>query len=115
MDRFIDQLEIQKGAVDPRSVREFAFYLRDDAHLRASFEWFRAFPQDVKDSTVNKQTKLTMPVLAIGASGSLGGSVETQVDQYATNVTGKVIAQSGHWIYEEHPQQMTKVLLTFLR
>jgi pimeloyl-ACP methyl ester carboxylesterase len=115
VDRFIDQLEIQKGAVDARSVNEFASYLRDDAHLKASFEWFRALPQDVKDNAVNKQTKLTMPVLAVGASGSLGGSIETQVDQYATNVTGKVIADSGHWIYEEHPQQMTRVLLTFLR
>ncbi|WP_250033738.1 alpha/beta fold hydrolase [Paractinoplanes maris] len=115
VDGFIDQLEIQKGGVDDRSVREFASYLRDDAHLAASFAWFRAFPRDVKDNAVNKRTKLTMPVLAVGASGSLGKSLETQVGQYATNVTGKVIADSGHWIYEEHPQQMTRVLLTFLR
>ncbi|SNY64129.1 alpha/beta fold hydrolase [Paractinoplanes atraurantiacus] len=115
VDRFIDQLEIRKGAVDARSVKEFASYLRDDAHLKASFEWFRAFPKDVKDSEVNKKTKLTMPVLAIGASGSLGETIETQVSQYATRVTGKVIANSGHWIYEEHPRQMTQVLLTFLR
>ncbi|MEV4347676.1 alpha/beta hydrolase [Actinoplanes sp. NPDC049596] len=115
VDRFIDQLEIRKGAVDPRSVKEFASYLRDDAHLRASFEWFRAFPKDVKDTEASKKTKLTMPVLAVGASGSLGGTLETQVDQYATHVTGKVIANSGHWIYEEHPRQMTQILLTFLR
>jgi pimeloyl-ACP methyl ester carboxylesterase len=115
VDRFIDQLEIRKGAVDARGVDEFASYLRDDAHLRASFEWFRAFAQDVKDSAVNRRTKLTMPVLAVGASGSLGESIETQVGRYATNVTGKVIADSGHWIYEEHPQQMTRVLLAFLR
>lgn len=115
VDGFIDQLEIQKGAVDRRSISEFATALRDDAHLRASFEWFRAFPKDVRDSEVDQRTKLTMPVLAIGASGSLGGAIETQVDGYATNVTGAVIADSGHWIYEEHPAQMTRMLLTFLR
>jgi pimeloyl-ACP methyl ester carboxylesterase len=34
---------------------------------------------------------------------------------YATHVTGMVIKNSGHWIYEEHPAQMTQSLLNFLQ
>jgi pimeloyl-ACP methyl ester carboxylesterase len=56
-----------------------------------------------------------MPVLAIGAQHSLGDSVSQQVSQYATNVTGMVIQDSGHWIYEEHPEEMTQILLNFLQ
>jgi pimeloyl-ACP methyl ester carboxylesterase len=112
---FTDALEVRKDGVGPVEVREFAAYLRDDAHLRASFEWFRAFPQDIADNAVYGQTKLRMPVLAIGARGSLKEFVPTQVAQYATNVTGKVIEGSGHWIYEERPAETTKLLIDFLR
>ncbi|MEU4165510.1 hypothetical protein AB0F46_01310 [Streptomyces sp. NPDC026665] len=47
--------------------------------------------------------------------GSLGGFVPDQVQQYATHVTGAVIQDSGHWIYEEHPAETTSLLLTFLK
>jgi pimeloyl-ACP methyl ester carboxylesterase len=62
-----------------------------------------------------RQAKLTMPVLAIGASASLGSLEATQVREYATNVTGTVIQDSGHWIYEEHPAELTRILVQFLR
>jgi pimeloyl-ACP methyl ester carboxylesterase len=115
VDRFIDSLEVHKGAVGPPQVQEYASHLRDPAHLRASFEWFRAFPQDVKDNAEYSKTKLPMPVLAIGAQGSLGDVVPDQVRRYATDVTGVVIADSGHWIYEEQPQQMLDRLRQFLQ
>ena len=114
-DRFIDQFEFVKGAVTPDEVKVYAGYLQDRPHLEASFDWFRTFPQDIKDTAVNQQTKLTMPVLAIGAQHSLGDFVPQQVDNYATNVTGMVIQYSGHWIYEEQPAEMTQVLLDFLQ
>jgi pimeloyl-ACP methyl ester carboxylesterase len=62
----------------------------------------------------DQQTKLSMPVLAIGASDSLGSLEATQVRQYASNVTGVVIPDSGHRIYEEHPAELTRILLQFL-
>ncbi|MEU6256223.1 hypothetical protein [Streptomyces sp. NPDC047043] len=55
-----------------------------------------------------------MPVLANGASGSLGSSVAKQVRHYATQVTPAVVRDSGHWIYEERPEDMTDMLLHFL-
>jgi len=56
-----------------------------------------------------------MPVLAIGASASVGSEETAQVRQCATNVTGVVIPDSGHWIYEEHAAELTRILLQFLR
>jgi pimeloyl-ACP methyl ester carboxylesterase len=112
---FIDQFEFVKGAVTPADVQTYASFLRNPAHLEASFDWFRTFPQDIKDDAVDQKTKLTMPVLAIGADHSLGASEASQVRQYATNVTGMVIHNSGHWIYEEHPAEMTQILLKFLQ
>ncbi|GII53481.1 hypothetical protein Pth03_18700 [Planotetraspora thailandica] len=113
--KFIENLEVQKGAVTSDDVSVFAGYLRDKAHLEASLAWFRTLPQDMADNAVYRKHKLTMPVLAIGASGSLGSFVPDQVKRYAKNVTGFVVPDSGHWIYEEHPDEMTQRLLTFLK
>ncbi|MEV0161946.1 alpha/beta fold hydrolase [Nonomuraea fuscirosea] len=115
VERFVDSLEVKKNGVSDKQVREYARYLRDDAHLRASFAWFRALPKDVADNRANRAKKLTMPVLAIGARGSLGDSVPTQVRKYAGHVTGIVIEDSGHWIFEEQPEQLTRTLLRFLK
>ncbi|MFD6550859.1 alpha/beta fold hydrolase [Streptomyces sp. NPDC058398] len=111
---FVDSLEVRKGSVTDDDTAVFAEALKDPAHLSASFKWFRTFPQDVEDNAVNRRTKLTMPVLAIGASGSLGEAVPDQVRRYAKRVTGVVVPDSGHWIYEEHPVKTTALLLSFL-
>lgn len=113
VDGFTDSLEVQKDGIGPAQVGEFAKYLRDAAHLRAAFEWFRAFPEDIADNASYRKTMLTMPVLAIGASNSLGDQVAAQARSYATDVTCAVIADSGHWIYEEHTAELTRRLLAF--
>jgi pimeloyl-ACP methyl ester carboxylesterase len=114
VERFTDTLEFHKDGVGPAEVREFARHLRDPAHLRASFEYFRALPQDVAANAVNIKTPLAMPVLAIGARGSLAELEATQVRRYATDVTGTVVEDSGHWIYEERPAYTAELLLDFL-
>ncbi|KAA9376483.1 alpha/beta hydrolase [Microbispora cellulosiformans] len=114
--RFIGLLAVHKDrAAEAGAVREYAGHLSDDRRLRASFEWFRALDRDVADNRKLAKHKLPMPVLALGADHSLGRFVPDQVREYAENVQGKVVADSGHWIFEEHPAEMTRVLLQFLR
>jgi pimeloyl-ACP methyl ester carboxylesterase len=52
-----------------------------------------------------------MPVLAIGGDHSYGAAMKTEVEAIASNVQGTVIANSGHWIMEEQPQQATDTRL----
>ncbi|MFF3562017.1 alpha/beta fold hydrolase [Streptomyces sp. NPDC002574] len=111
---FIGGFEGVPGAVSPADIRVFAHYLRDPAHLAASLDWFRVFPQDIRDNAQFRKTPLPMPVLAIGASGSLGDAEGEQVASYASDVTGVTVPDSGHWIYEEHPEELTAMLLGFL-
>lgn len=111
---FMRGIAVHKDALTPDDLRVFASYLRDRAHLEASFAWFRTFPQDIADNARFRKKPLPMPVLAIGADGSLGSSVARQVRHYATHVTPAVVPDSGHWIYEEHPKETTDMLLRFL-
>jgi pimeloyl-ACP methyl ester carboxylesterase len=115
VERFIDALAVRKGHVDSDAVAEYAHHLRDAAHLRASFEYFRAIRQDVDDNAGYAETKLTMPVLAVGAAGSLGASVADQLGHYAVAVRRVVVDDCGHWLFEERPDEVATQVLEFLR
>jgi pimeloyl-ACP methyl ester carboxylesterase len=115
VSRFIPSIEVVKGAITACEMAVYAHDLELPGHLRASIEWFATLPQDISNDAIYGKTKLTMPVLAIGASASLGSYEAAQVREYATNVTGVVIPDSGHWIYEEHPAELTRILLQFLQ
>jgi pimeloyl-ACP methyl ester carboxylesterase len=115
IDRFTASLAVQPDGVGQDGIREYARCLRDEAHLRASFEYFRALAQDVADNAEYGKTKLPMPVLALGAEGSFGDAVAAQVAQYATDVSAGVVEQSGHWLFEEQPAELARRVLEFLR
>ncbi|MGZ4313989.1 MAG: hypothetical protein ACXVR1_17985 [Solirubrobacteraceae bacterium] len=68
---------------------------------------------DVAETVHHRYNPLIMPVLAIGAEGTLGQMVHDQVVRYATDVTGH-IAPTGHWVAEEDPDYLTARLLTLL-
>ena len=102
-----------KGGVDEQAIAEYAAQLRQPGHTRASFEYFRALHADVAETIHHRDTPLSIPVLAIGAEGTLGQMVHDQVVRYATDVTGH-IAPTGHWVAEEDPAYLTARLLTFL-
>jgi pimeloyl-ACP methyl ester carboxylesterase len=107
-------LEVVKGALTQCDLAIYTRNLEQPGHMQATINWFATFPQDIKNDAAYQKTKLTMPVMAIGASNSLGSSVPNQVRRYAANVTSVVFPDSGHWIYEEHPAQSAKLLLGFL-
>jgi pimeloyl-ACP methyl ester carboxylesterase len=111
----IPVLEVVKNSITSCDLALFTHYLEQPGHLQATIDWFSTFSQDIMNDATYQKTKLTMPVMAIGGSASLGSTVATQVRNYATNVTGVVIPDTGHWLYEERPAEMTSLLLQFLK
>jgi uncharacterized RmlC-like cupin family protein len=56
-----------------------------------------------------------MPILAIGAEKSFGTAMADQMRFVALDVTGSVIANSGHWLMEEQPVATVDAISAFLR
>jgi pimeloyl-ACP methyl ester carboxylesterase len=88
--------------------------------MRAGVEYYRAFPQDAIQNMNYSKTKLTMPVLALGAGyiPTLGGNITMPTIVYgmqtlAQNATGIKVPNSGHWIPEERPDLVIKLLDNF--
>jgi pimeloyl-ACP methyl ester carboxylesterase len=78
------------------------------------------FPQDAIQNQNYSKTKLTMPVLAVGGGNSaVGGpnvamsSVVYGMKILAQNVQGIIVPNSGHWIAEEQPVFLVKLLNHF--
>src|SRR5713226_7807268 len=82
--------------------------------MTAGWAYFAAFPETAKDFAQLAQTKLTMPVLAIGGEKSLGEALAQQMKLAASDVTVVVLKDTGHWVLEERPKETTDALVKFL-
>lgn len=82
--------------------------------MHAGWEYFVSFPQAAKDFAQLSQTKLTMPVLAIGGEKANGTVLGDQMKLVVTDATVLVLKNTGHWVLEENPKETTDALLKFL-
>jgi pimeloyl-ACP methyl ester carboxylesterase len=94
-------------------LRRYARNLKEPARLAAHLGYFRAFATDVTALADERSTPLPMPVLAIGADRSLGSFVPTQAARYATQVKPYVFENTSHWIPEERPEALSRMLVDF--
>ncbi|MCK6210093.1 alpha/beta hydrolase [Georgenia sp. EYE_87] len=77
--------------------------------------WYRAFPDDAEDNRGRLELgKLTLPVLAVGGRARWGSQMESIMREFALDVTGAVIEDCGHWVPEEQPEELARVLKAFL-
>jgi len=114
LDRFWNELSANPKAIEEATRRHYAaLYARPKA-MHDSFEQFGAFAQDAVDNKALAATKLTMPILAVGAEKSFGTAQAEVLRFVATNVEGAIVPGSGHWVMEENPKATTKLVLDFL-
>jgi pimeloyl-ACP methyl ester carboxylesterase len=86
----------------------------DPEALRGSFELYRALDVDFAQSEQRKSRRLTMPVLVIGGTASIGDQVAEAMKLVADDVQSVIIDGSGHWIAEEAPEEFLAALRDFL-
>ena len=80
----------------------------------AGFEHFKNFERDAKDFAELGAKPLPMPVLVLGGEKSGGEFLIAQTKLVASNVQGKIISGSGHWLMDEALQATIPALTTFL-
>jgi pimeloyl-ACP methyl ester carboxylesterase/quercetin dioxygenase-like cupin family protein len=113
-DRIWDDFSADPSKPDA-ATRDFytASYARPGG-MRAGFAQFVAFAQDAKDNQIFQQTKLSMPVLAVGGEKSFGALQAEIMRHVATNVQQAVITGAGHWLMEEKPVETVALVRAFL-
>jgi pimeloyl-ACP methyl ester carboxylesterase len=117
---FYRNLAYNPSAITQTDINEFVSHYSAPGGMHAGFEYYRAFPQDAIQNMNYSKTKLTMPVLALGAGyiPTFGGNITMPTIVYgmqilAQNATGIIIPNSGHWIPEERPDFVLDQLSKF--
>ena len=82
--------------------------------MRAGWAYFVSFQKAADDFARLAQTKLTMPVLAIGGEKANGDLLGRQMKLVATDAKMVVLKQTGHWVLEEQPKETMEALTSFL-
>ena len=101
-------------SLSERDRKAYAEAYARPGRMRAGWAYFVSFPQAAKDFAQMSQTKLDMPVLAIGGEKSLGEVLGQQMKLVASDVTVVVLKNTGHWVLEENPKETTEALVKFL-
>jgi pimeloyl-ACP methyl ester carboxylesterase len=115
-DFFYDALSATRAGVSP-SAREtyVGAYLRPEA-LTTGFDWYRAFPQDEKDNAADR-TPVDVPVLYVRGDKDRGEGIDRYLSGFRAaglrSVTGTTIANSGHFVADEHPDALAAALREF--
>jgi pimeloyl-ACP methyl ester carboxylesterase len=117
---FYRNLAYNPSAITQTDINEFVSHYSAPGGMRAGFEYYRAFSQDAIQNENYSKTKLIMPVMALGAgySPTFGGNITMPTIVYgmqklAQNTTGITVPNSGHWIPEEQPDFVIKMLDNF--
>ncbi len=103
-------------AIGEDEIKEYLRTYRQPGAMRAGFSYYRALPQDAATNReIIVRMKLEMPVLAIGGAKSRGRGTEPEesLKRVATNVRGVVVPECGHFIPEEQPEILARLLLDF--
>jgi pimeloyl-ACP methyl ester carboxylesterase len=117
---FYHNIAYNPSAITQADIDEFVSHYSAPGGMRDGFNYFRAFPEDAIQNMNYSKTKLTMPVLAVGAGyiPAFGGNVPINYALYgmqrlAQNVIGVKVPLSGHWIPEERPAFVVNMLNDF--
>jgi pimeloyl-ACP methyl ester carboxylesterase len=117
---FYHNLAYNPAAIAQAAINEYVSHYSAPGGMRAGFEYYRAFSQDAIQNMNYSKTKLTMPVLALGGGyiPTFGGNITMPTIVYgmkilAQNVQGVKVPNSGHFIPEERPDLVIKMLDNF--
>jgi len=114
LDRIWNDFTADPSKPDEATRNFFAATYAQPGGMRAGFAQFTAFSQDAKDNAVFEQTKLTMPVLAVGGEKSFGPLQAIIMRNIAINVQEATVPNSGHWLMEENPVYTVNLVRKFL-
>jgi pimeloyl-ACP methyl ester carboxylesterase len=117
---FFHNLAYNPAAITQADINEYVSHYSAPGAMHAGFEHYRAFPQDAIQNENYSKTKLTMPVLALGGGyiPTFGGNITMPTVIYGMkilgqNVQGVTVPNSGHFIPEEQPDFLVKLLSNF--
>jgi pimeloyl-ACP methyl ester carboxylesterase len=103
-----------KEAFSPSDIDRYISDQARPGRLSAGFAYYRALLAGKEFFINTVSPPWTFPVLAIDGDHSMRGLTKTSFEQIAPNARSLVVANCGHFVQEEQPDSLAKILLDFL-
>ena len=97
-------------AISEDAVDEFVRAYSAPGAMDASLNYYRSCWDDQDDNRAWAETKLAMPILALGGASNMGEAVLKAVGPLGEDVSGGAVPNAGHWIPEEAPEALVERL-----
>ena len=100
-------------AVSPAEIDHYAAAYSAPGALRAALEMFRALPEDadLNRAALERGGRLEMPGVFVGnGQTAVWASLEQLVDEIAVDGRVEVVQDSGHWIAQEQPDVLARIV-----
>jgi pimeloyl-ACP methyl ester carboxylesterase len=101
------------AAITAEDVEEYVRAYAAPGAMGTSLEYYRTCFDDEEQNRAWGQTKLRMPVLALGGASNMGDRVLQMMRELGEDVSGGPVDRCGHWIPEERPDWLIEHLPQF--
>lgn len=107
---FFNNKSAVKGVFGPAELEEYARSYSEPARMSAGFEYYRAVPVNAEQ---NRDTRLSVPVLAVGGEKALGDGMAASLRERADAFAGEVLENCGHYLADEAPKPFADLIARF--
>ena len=102
-----------KAGVDADAITEYTRLYSAPGAMKSGFAYYRAVFESVRQNRATAEEKLSMPVLAVGGAKWMGPMMEKMVAPVAANLRVEIVADCGHFVPEEAPEPLARLLRDF--
>lgn len=112
---FFREKTVNPSCYTEEAMAEYLRIFRAPGGLRAGLSFYRSAAKSAEQNrSLLKERKLTMPVLGLSADQGSIPDIAAAVRPYATDVSGDVIKNCGHFQPEEQPEAVATAIVRYL-
>jgi pimeloyl-ACP methyl ester carboxylesterase len=113
IESFIRARAFNPAAISDAEIDIYTAMMAAPGSLRGGLEYYRTFDRDAAANKEFAAEKLSIPVLGIGG-GRLGPILKGIVASLSDDAHAETIADCGHWVVAERPNEFVGAVNAFL-
>ena len=114
LDWFFRAFSAVPGVPTPAAVEEYVRCYARPGAMASAFARYRGRGREIEHNTRHLSRPLDLPVMAVGGEqGVFGAAVAENLRHGASDVRQELLADCGHYVSEERPEELASLLLSF--
>jgi pimeloyl-ACP methyl ester carboxylesterase/quinol monooxygenase YgiN len=113
LDWFYRAYSATPGVPGQPAVDEYLRTYTRPGVMASALERYRAVDREIEHNTRYIRDPIATPILAVGGERMFGGAVAENLRPAASNVQAAIIDGCGHYVSEERPHDLSRLLLRF--